>query len=114
MILWPWRRRKGRRHLTRLGTLLIKHGADPMKIDAAGIAFYERQARLFGEFCVSTGAATRDQLHLALSEQAAERGDYREASRSALMALEELHVALIENLTMASKRIAKLAEPSEK
>lgn len=87
----PERSDSPRSHRTRLGELLVRYGAERTKIDTAGETFYAQQARLFGEFCVSRGACTREQLEMALAEQAIERGDFDSAHQSVIEALERVN-----------------------
>jgi|WetSurMetagenome_2_1015567.scaffolds.fasta_scaffold47394_3 hypothetical protein len=74
-----WRRSKSKTHRTRLGDLLIKHGAAPERIENASTTYYDRNR--FGEYCLEQGACTKQQLDAALAEQAIERGDYAESDR---------------------------------
>ncbi|MEM2161030.1 MAG: hypothetical protein QXN55_08765 [Candidatus Nitrosotenuis sp.] len=67
-----------KKHTTKLGDLLVRHGANENKVSMAALEYYGRN--MFGEYCVNVGACTREQLNLALSDQAIERGDFEEAT----------------------------------
>jgi hypothetical protein len=103
-----WKSSKPKPHRTRLGILLVKYGAEQAKIDSASETFYVNQNKLFGEFCVASKACTRDQLNLSLSEQAAERGDYDEATKYIERNAVSSHMRILEHLGVMAAQIALL------
>lgn len=101
----PWRQRP-KSHRTRLGELLIKHGAEQSAVDAAMTEYYDRGR--CGEYCLERGACTREQLELALSEQAAERGDFEEAGRIVMSAIESTRQTVRDHLSDIRAQISTL------
>lgn len=84
-------------HRTRLGILLVKFGADQNAIDAAMLDYYSRGR--CGEYCLSVGACTQEQLNKALAVQAAEREDYAEAIKFISSTIDVTHNKTMELLT---------------
>jgi hypothetical protein len=100
------RKPKPKPQQTRLGILLVEYGADKEKVDAAAEIHYQ----LFGSFCLSTEACNDYQLKMALSKQATQRGDYKEATEFQHEAIETLHQRRIETIDAIATQIALLVD----
>jgi len=105
-----WKKKPPKMHRTRLGVLLVKHGADPVKVDAAMTEYYGRTQGMSGEYCRDVGACTQGELDRALAEQAAEREDFGEASKYLSSAMEETHKQILEHLNRAREQVTALIE----
>jgi hypothetical protein len=101
-----WAKPKAKSHRTRLGDLLVEYGANQNKIDAASETYYDRNR--FGMYCIEQRVCTQEQLSLALSRQAAERGDYYEANRIVTTTIETIHKTVLEHLRQFRMQMASL------
>jgi len=86
----------------------VKNGAPADKVDAAMTEYYGRVPGRSGEYCLSVGACTQEQLNRSLAEQAAERDDYDEASRYRASTIEDTHRSVLDHLDDARSQIAAL------